>query len=90
MLLHFCRLTIPLGARVKSKMTKSEVKKTKEVANLRIHVETAINRINFFRILKETMVVTMIQHVDDLVLTCAGLCNLKLKFIKSKEKDLQK
>ena len=83
-------MTIPLGARVKSKMTKSEVKKTKKVANLRIHVETAINRINFFRILKETMVVTMIQHVDDLVLTCAGLCNLKLKFIKSKEKDLQK
>ena len=90
LLLHFCRLIIPLGARVKSKMTKSEVKKTKEVANLRIHVETAINRINFFRILKETMVVTMIQHVDDLVLTCAGLYNLKPKFIKSKEKDLQK
>ena len=83
-------MIIPLGARVKSKMTKSEVKKTKEVANLRIHVETAINRINFFRILKETMVVTMIQHVDDLVLTCAGLCNLKPKFIKSKEKDLRK
>ena len=69
-------------------MTKSEVKKKKEVANLRIHVETAINRINFFRILKETMVVTMIQHVDDLVLTWAGLCNLKPKFIKSREKDL--
>ena len=41
--LHFCRLVAPPGARVKSQMTKSEVRQTKEVANLRIHVERAIN-----------------------------------------------
>ena len=32
--LNFCRLVVPSSARVKSQMTKSEVKKTKEVANL--------------------------------------------------------
>ena len=88
--LHFCRLVVPPGARVKSQMTKSEVKKTKEVANLRIHVERAINRIKFFRILKGTIPVTMIQHVDDIILTCAALCNLKPKLIKTKEKNSQK
>ena len=60
LLLHFCRLVVPPGTRVKSQMTKSEVKKTKEVANLRIHVERAINRIKFFRILKGNIPVTMI------------------------------
>ena len=32
----------------------------------------------------------MIQHVDDIILTCAVLCNLKQKLIKTKEKDWQK
>ena len=53
-------------------MTKSEVKKTKEVANLQINVERAINRIKFFRILKGTIPVTMIEHVDDIILICAA------------------
>ena len=45
-LLHYyCRLTIPPGARLKSQMTKAGCKKTKEVVNLRIHVERAINRL---------------------------------------------
>ena len=75
-----------LGARVESQMTTSEAKKTKEVAKLRIHVERAINRIRFFRILKGTIPVTMMQHVDDITLTCAALCNLKSKLIKPKQR----
>ena len=65
LLLHFCRLVVPPGARVKSQ-------KTKEVANLRIHVERVINRIKFFRFLKGTVPVTMKQHVYDIILTCAA------------------
>ena len=53
LLLHFCRLFIPPGARVNNQMTK--IKKKKEVSNLRIHVERAINRIKFFRVLKGTV-----------------------------------
>ena len=72
-------------------MAKSEVtKKKKEVANLRIHVERAITLTNIFRILKGTIPVTMIQHVDNIILTCGVLCNLKPKLIKTKEKDSQK
>ena len=47
LLLHFCILVVPPGATVKTQMRKSEVKKTKEVTNLRIPVERAINRIKF-------------------------------------------
>ena len=60
------------------------------MANLLIHVERAINSITFFRILKRSIPVTMIQHVDVLILTGAALWNLKSKLIKTKEKDLQK
>ena len=71
LLLHFCRLVFSPGTRVKSKMTKSEVKKTKELARWQIHVERAINPIKVFRILKGTIPVTMVQHVDDIISTCA-------------------
>ena len=43
-----CSLEVSPGARMKSHMTSAEVKKTKDVANLRIHVECAINRIKSF------------------------------------------
>ena len=52
-LLHYyCHLVIPPGKRAKSQMTESECLKKKTVANLRIHVERAIYRIKYFRILK--------------------------------------
>ena len=34
LLLHFCSLQVPPGARTKSQITKKEVQKTKETANL--------------------------------------------------------
>ena len=49
-----------------SQMTEVEAKKTKEVANLRIHVEPAINRIKTYRILKTVMPITMLHHCDDI------------------------
>ena len=61
LLLHFCRMFVPSDAKVKSQTTRSEVKKT----NLRIHGERATNRRKSFRVLKGTIPVTMIQHVDD-------------------------
>ena len=57
---------------------------------MRIHVKRATNRIKIFRILKGTIPMTMMQHVGDIILTCAALCNLKPKLIKTKENDSQK
>ena len=59
LLLHFCNLQVPPGARSKSQMTKKEVQKTKEIANLRIHIERAIKRIKSYRVLKGTLPITM-------------------------------
>ena len=49
LLLHFCNFKVFPGAMTKSQMTKKEVQETKEIANLRIHVERAINRIKNYR-----------------------------------------
>ena len=84
LLLRFCSLQVPPEARAKSQMTTDECKKTKDTVNLRIHVERAINRINFFRILQGVIPVTMLHHIDDIVVTCAALSNLKPKLIQKK------
>ena len=84
LLLHFCNSQVPPGAWTKSQMTKKEVQKTKEIANLQIHVVRAINRIKNHRILKGTLPITMLQHVDEIVLVCAAPCNIKNVLIRTK------
>ena len=77
LLFHFCNLQVPPGARTKSQMKKREVQKTEETANLQIHDERAINRIKTYRILKGTLPIIMMQHVYEIILICAALCNIK-------------
>ena len=83
LMLRFCHLSVPPGARVKAQMTTAECNKTKKIANLRIHVERAINRIKTYRILKTTLPITMLHHADDIIRVCAALCNLKPQLIAS-------
>ena len=59
LLLHFCNLQVPAGARTKTQMTKKDVQKAKEIANLRIHVERAMNRIKSYGSLKGTLSIAM-------------------------------
>ena len=60
LLLNFCSLEVPPGARMKSQITSAEAKNTKDLANLRVHVECPINRIKSFRILKNTLPVSLL------------------------------
>jgi len=55
LLLYYCKLFVPPGARAKAQMSAAECKKTKEIANVRIHVERATNRRKEFKILKNVM-----------------------------------
>ena len=77
LMLKFCTVSVPPGASVKVQMVTTECKTTKTVANLRIHVERAINRIKTFLILKSVLPITILHNIDDIVKTCATLCNLK-------------
>ena len=72
-----CTLIVPPGARIKSQVTNLELRKTKKIANLRIHVERAINRIKSYKILNSVLPIAGLHSCDDIIRTCAGLCNLK-------------
>ena len=83
LMFKYCSLSVPPGARTKSQMTSTECKKTKDIANLRIHVERTINRIKTYRILKTPLPITMTVHADDIIRTCSALCNFKPSLVKS-------
>ena len=76
LLLRRAKLTMPPAAKGQEQMPKSDVEKTKHVANLRIHVERAINRIKWFRIMKSTLPITLLPRIDDISSVCSALCNL--------------
>ena len=54
-----------------------DLEKTKETANLQIHVERAINRKKNYWIINRTLPITMMHHVGEIVFVCAALCNIK-------------
>jgi len=81
LLLRHATLTIPPFSERRKQMP-TAVSKTKYVANLRIHVERAINGIKFFRMLKNTMPLTLVPCVDDIITVCDALCNLRSPLVK--------
>jgi len=68
-------LRIPPGKRGKSQLPKSEIKKTKKIANVRILIEQVIRRIKTFRILSQEIPITLLSHIDDIVTICAAISN---------------
>ena len=54
-----------------------EVSKTSAIAKVRILVEQIIRRIKTFKILANELSMSMLENVDDIMLTCAALCNFK-------------
>jgi hypothetical protein len=77
LLLRHATLAIPPSSKGKEQMSSKDVKLTKRVANLRIHVERAINRIKWFRILKNTLPLSLVPCIDDIACVCGALCNLR-------------
>ena len=63
-------------------MTSADVQQTKIIANLRIHVERAIGRLKFFRLLTDVLTLSMLPLADDIVIVCSSLCNLKKPLMK--------
>ncbi|XP_019639903.1 PREDICTED: uncharacterized protein LOC109481748 [Branchiostoma belcheri] len=82
LLLRHATLQIPPAAQGKRQMARNKVKKTKTVANLRIHVERAINRLKDFRILDGTFPISLLPAADDIIKVCAALVNLQSDLIK--------
>ncbi|KAK6168589.1 hypothetical protein SNE40_019789 [Patella caerulea] len=69
-------LLVPPGRRGVSQMSVSDVRTTEVIAKRRIYVEQAIRRLKCFRILKYELPLTLLHHLDDIVLIASGICNL--------------
>ena len=69
-------LNIPPFKRKKRQFTKRDVKKTKDIANLRIHVEREMERIKNFRILQGIMPITMAPRATSVWKICVYLTAL--------------
>lgn len=82
LLLRHAILYIPPPSKGKEQQTPMAVAKTKQIANARIHVERAIGRMKWFAILKETIPVTLVPLIDDIIVVCAALVNLRRPLVK--------
>jgi hypothetical protein len=75
-------LIIPPALKGKSQMTSNEVTLTKKVANVRIHVERVIRRLKTYRIISQTMPISVLPQADNILIVCCALTNLKGPLVK--------
>ena len=75
-------LKVPPGRRGVSQMSAAALKTTCSIAKLRIIVEQVIGEIKTFRILSQEIPISLIPQVDDILIICSALTNLKKPIYK--------
>jgi len=85
-------LIVPAFKRMRKQLTSLDVEETRKIAHVRIHIERVICELrNRYKILGEgggTMPLTLVKArngictIDQIVTTCAALCNLRLGVIQ--------
>ena len=68
-------LNIPPFLEGRKQLPANEIKKGRQIASLRIHIEEAIGRIKNYRILNGTFPLTMIHLANQIVSICGWLTN---------------
>ena len=76
------QLIIPPGRRGHTQMLSGQVLKTKEIVQLRILVGQVIRRLKCFRILSQELPLNLIGHIDDILVTCSAVVNMKEPIMK--------
>lgn len=79
-----CRLVRPPSVEGGSKLSEAEVKHTKQIASLRIHIERVIRRLREFSMLKLHSCINsqLNGRLDDVIVIACGLINLQNSLIK--------
>lgn len=83
LLVKQAELVLPPAAKGKSQMTSEDVRKTKRVANVRIHVERVIRRLKTFRYLSQVVPINMLQYCNQILVVCSAISNLHGPIVKS-------
>ena len=75
-------LIIPPGKRDHAQMLPQKIVETKQIAQVRILVEQVIRRLKCFRILSQELPISLIHHIDDILVICSALINMKAPIMK--------
>ena len=76
LMMKMASLCIPPSKAVSIQMLAKDVKKTSNIANVRIYVEQAIGKMKVFDILKHEFPISLLPAADDIVRVCCSLYNL--------------
>ena len=79
---RFINVLVPPGKRGQSQMLTSDVRKTQQIAKLRILVEQVIRRFKTFHLLARELPISLTSNIDDIVIICAALINLQKPIYK--------
>ena len=77
---HGAILKIPHFTKGKSQMSGKEVDNSRQISNIRIHVERVIGRIRKFLIVQSTIPILQVQLLDNVMSVIAALANIKIEF----------
>jgi hypothetical protein len=75
-------LVMPPFIKKRNQLPGLTVERLRQISNLRIHVERAIERIKNYKILSNTLPLSLTRHASDIVVICGALTNLNSKLIK--------
>lgn len=75
-------LVIPAFTRGKNQLRGTAVILSRKIANLRIHVESAVGCTKFYKILNSTWDLKLVESVNDILLVVAALVNLQPPLVK--------
>ena len=83
--LHGATLAIPPFTKGKLQLSQREVEESRNLSRLRIHVERAIGRLKYYKILHSTLPIALVKRpyesyyatIDKILIVCSALCNIQ-------------
>ena len=81
------KLNIPAFTKCKPQLSGEDVTSTRRIARVIIHVERAIRRLKLFKVLSSTVPVSFLKLLDDILIVCSALVNLKSDLIRDTEEN---
>ena len=76
-------LEIPAFTKGKNQLSKNEVDRSRQIANVRIHIERVIGRMRKFEILNSRIKISQVNLLDEIMVCIAGLVNCCPLIVKS-------
>ena len=78
---HGAILKVPAFTKGKTQMSGADVDRSRQIANVRIHIERVIGRLRKFNILNTTIPISQVDLLDDALVAICGLVNLNKSVI---------